>query len=202
MIYNEKRAKELLKKEGFEVLSSFYISDISKIKKIIKSLKFPLAVKISGKKIIHKNRVNGVVLDLNSYEEVLNAFKKMKKIKNFEGIVIQKYVQGKEIFLGIKNTPEFGHVVSIGSGGIDVEEIKDVNFRISPLNKEDAEEMLKEVKISKNLNKEEKNLVLKNLLKLNFLIKKYPKISELDINPLIVNDNFCKIIDSKIIFEK
>jgi acetate---CoA ligase (ADP-forming) subunit beta len=201
MIYNERKAKELLKKEGFQILKSFYVSEISQIKRIFKYLKFPLVVKISGRSIFHKNRVNGVILNINSYEEILDAFGKMKRIKGFEGIVLQEQIKGKEVSLGVKKTIEFGHVIGVSSGGIDIEKIKDISFRVIPINKKDAKEMLNETEISKKLNKKEKEIIEKKILKLNSFVKKYKKILELDINPIIINNNFCRIIDSKIIFE-
>jgi len=202
MYYSEKETKNLLKNNRFKILKSFYVSKISEVEKIIKKFVFPIVLKISGKKIIHKNKLGGVILNLKNYNEVLKSFKKLKKIKDVEEIVIQKQIKGKEIFLGVKKTPEFGHVICFGSGGINVEKKKDISFRVFPLNKKDIEEIINERKISKKLNKKEKFVIKKNLLKLNKFVKKYKNIKELDINPLILNNNSGYIVDARMVLNR
>lgn len=201
MFYSEKEAKDFLEKEGFDILESKYFQDKLEIKQKIAELRFPLAVKVFGKNIVHKNKLGGVKLGIKSYEEVLENFDKMKTIKGFQGITIQEQIIGKEIFLGLKKTPEFGHTIAFGSGGTNVEKEKDIIFRICPIRFQDADAMIKETKIFSRLNQKEILSVKKNILKLNELSKKYQKILELDINPLIVIDDFAKIIDARILWE-
>ena len=199
--YSEKSAKDFLKKEGFEILKSVYIKKFEDIKVKTKNLNFPIVAKIFGKKIIHKSKIGGVKLNLKSYEEIFKVFEEMKKINGFEGVVVQKQVKGKEIFLGLKKTHEFGYAIGFGTGGVNVEQIKDINFRIAPLSKKEIKGMINDTKISKELSKNEKNSIEKNLILLQNLSKKYPKISELDINPLILNKNFSKIIDARMVWK-
>ncbi|MBS3094329.1 acetate--CoA ligase family protein [Candidatus Pacearchaeota archaeon] len=200
MFYSEKRAKEFLKENKFEILDSVYVRKISEIKKISDKLNFPVVVKIFGDKIVHKKNIGGVKLNVKNYEEILGIFQKFGKIKNFEGIVIQEQVKGTEILLGLKRTPEFHQVIVFGRGGSDVEKAKDVSFRIIPLDKKDALEMMKETKIFSKLKRKEIKSILKNIFLLNKLSQKHPRISELDINPLMIQDKFAKIIDARILF--
>lgn len=201
MYYAEKEAKEVLRKFGFEVLNSIYISKIEELDKISSKIKFPVVIKVFGRRIIHKTKLDGVYKNVNNISEILDLFGKMKKIKGFEGIIIQPQIkEGNEIFLGVNISEEFGHVIALGFGGTNVEKNKEISFRIYPIEKNDAKQMLKESKIFKKLSKKELEAVFKNLIKLNNFIKKYPKLKELDINPLIVKKNFAKIIDARIVF--
>lgn len=200
-IFTEKEAEEFLKKKGFKIIKREYITHKSKIKKIVNKTGFPLVFKVSGKKIVHKNKVHGVKTNIQNYEQSLKAFHEIKKIKNFEGVIIQKQIKGEEFLLGVKKTPEFNHVIAFGAGGIHTEKLKDISFRVCPFNKNQARKMIKEVKIAQNLNNKNSNLIVKDLLKLCSLVKKYPKIKELDINPLIVGTKSAIIVDARIVWE-
>ncbi len=201
MYYSEKRAKEFLAVGGFDILLSDYFQNRDVLKKLSEHFKFPVVMKISGEKIVHKAKIGGVKIGIKNSSEVLRTFDKFKKIKNFESVVIQKQIKGKELFLGIKKTPEFGHVALFGSGGGDVEKVKDISFRVFPLSKKDVFGMLKETKISKKLNEDEIKLISKNLMKLNSLIKRNPSIIELDINPLVLYAGKAQVVDARIVFE-
>lgn len=201
MFYSEKEAKKFLQKQGFNVLDSVYLKKEDELSKVLDSFRFPCVIKVEGKEIVHKKRIGGVQLNIKNQKEAIESFKKMQKIKGFEGVVVQKQIDGTEILLGIKNTPEFNHVVVFGEGGTKVEEIKDVSFRIAPFGEKDALEMINETKISKKLSKEEINFIVQNIIKINALVKKFPQISELDINPLMVNKNEAQIVDARIVFK-
>lgn len=198
-IFAEKEAEEFLEKRGFKIIKRIYIKKQGDLKKATKKIDFPLVIKVSGKKIIHKNKIRGIKINIKNYVQALKAFKKIKKIKDFEGAMIQKQVDGKEFLLGIKKTQEFGHVIAFGAGGIYTEKLKDTSFRICPFNKSEARKMIKEVNAARNLKRI--NMIEKNLIKLCQLVKKHPKIKELDINPLIVKGRKANIVDVRIVWE-
>lgn len=200
-VSTEKEAEEFLENKGFKIVDRIYIKKKSEINKAINKIGFPFVMKVSGKNIIHKNKVRGIKLGIKNYNEAIKSFKQLKKIKGFEGVIIQKQISGKEFLLGIKKTPEFEHVVAFGAGGIHTEKLKDVSFRVCPFDKTDTEEMIKEVKKAKELNKKNIIDIQNNLIKLCQLIQKYPKIKELDINPLIVNKKDATIVDARIVWE-
>ena len=200
-IFTEKEAEKFLEKRGFKIVNRIYIGKKSGISKAINKIGFPFVMKVSGEKIIHKNKVGGIKTNIKDYKHALKAFMELKKIKNFEGCMIQKQISGKEFLLGIKKTPEFEHVVAFGAGGIHTEKLKDVSFRVCPFDKNEARKMIKEIKSAKGLNKKNIDDIEKNLIKLSYLAKKYPKIKELDINPLIVDKKRAIIVDARIVLE-
>lgn len=204
-ILTEYESEKLLKKEKLPVSNNELIKNQSQL--LTLKLKYPLAVKVSSKKIIHKSDVGGVILNIKNKEELIKAFKKIKTIKHFEAALIQEYKKGYYLLIGLKKDPVFGHVIAVGAGGIYTEIIKDVSFRVCPINIKDANEMLKELKIYKILTgvRGKKPMDIEKikhlLLKISRLPKKYPKIKELDINPLIVNQKESIIVDARIILD-
>jgi acyl-CoA synthetase (NDP forming) len=147
-----------------------------------------------------------VKVNIKDMKELEKAFNELKKIKNFEGVMVQEYIDGKFIITGLKKDATFGHVIAFGLGGIFTEIIKDIAFRVCPITKKDAIEMIKEIKAYKILEgaRGEKPInfysLLRVLLALSELSKRYKNIEELDINPLIVNEKNAKIVDARIVF--
>jgi len=201
MFYSEKKTEDFLEKNRFVVVKRAQISNKTALEKILKKFNFPVVMKISGGEIVHKNKLGGIILNINSLNDALKGFEKLKKIKGFEGVIIQEQLRGKEILVGVKKTKDFGQAVCVGSGGTDTEKMKDVSFRIFPFDKKEVRNMISETKISRILSKEEKKAVEMNLMNICELIKKYPKISELDINPLIVNGLQAVVVDARMVLK-
>jgi acetate---CoA ligase (ADP-forming) len=195
-ILTEREAEEFLEKNDFEVVRRAYVSDSTQLKMVAEKLGYPLAMKVSGKEIVHKNTVGGVVINVKDFKMVEGTFDKLMKIEKADGVMVQKQIKGKEFLLGIKKTPEFGHVIGFGTGGIHTEKLKDVVFRVCPFDKKEIRRMIQEVEIGKDLDGNDFEIIKKNILKLCKLVKKYPRTKELDINPLISG----KIIDARIVF--
>ena len=152
-------------------------------------------MKVYSKKIIHKNKANGIILNIKNLSQAKHAFIKLSKLKGFQGTIIQEQIKGQELILGLKSTEDFGLSILLGKGGTDVEKIKDITFRIIPINQKDAEQMIKDLKIKIN----NKQAIINNLLKLNKLALKNKNIQELDINPIILTKNKATIVDARII---
>ena len=205
-ILTEKEAEEFLENKGFPVAKRIFAFTYEECIKAAKKMGFPLVLKIVSKKILHKSDVHGVKLNIKNKEELKKAFDELRKIKYFEGVMVQEHLDGKYIITGLKKDSTFGHVIVFGLGGIFTEIIKDVAFRVCPITKKDAIEMIKETKAHKILEgtRGEKPInfyaLLRVLLALSELSEKYKNIQELDINPLIVNEKNCKIIDARIVF--
>ncbi|HLC86766.1 MAG TPA: acetate--CoA ligase family protein [Candidatus Nanoarchaeia archaeon] len=201
-IFTEKEAERFLKKEGFDIFEEIFIESESGLKSAVRKIGFPLVMKVSGRKIVHKKKIGGVRLGIKSYNQALKFFKELTRIKGAEGVVIESFIKDKRFFLlGLKKTPEFGHVVAFGFGGSDVEEKKDVSFRACPVDKEEIVNMIKETKIGNKLDKKSIDKIRANLIGLCKLAENYPKIKSLDINPLVFERNKAKIIDARIIWE-
>jgi succinyl-CoA synthetase beta subunit len=195
-VFTEKEAEDFLEKEKFDVIERVYVEKENELRSATEKLGFPLVMKVSGQKIIHKNKIGGVVKGIKDYEIAWEVFNKVKEIKGVKGVMVQKQIKGKEFLLGIKKTPEFEHVIAFGAGGIHTEKLKDVSFRVYPFGKKETRQMMQEVKASKDLDENSTKIIEKNILKLCKLIKKYPRITELDINPLIQG----RIVDARIVW--
>ena len=206
-VLREEEAEDFLEKENFPISKRKAAKALNEALKIAKKIEYPVALKIQGKNIIHKSDVGGVILDIRNDEELENAFNKIKKIKGFEKVIVQEYKKGKLLLLGLKRDSVFGHIVAVGAGDIYTEFLKDVSLRICPIEEKEAGEMLKELKIYPILEgvRGEKpvnfNLIKKLIVKASQLPKKYPRIRELDINPLILTDHKVTVADARIIFD-
>lgn len=205
-ILMEKEAEDFLERLRFPIAKRTVAKTKEDVLRASSIIKYPIALKIIGN-ILHKSDVGGVELDLQNENQVLKAFDKIRKIKNFEAVLVQKYIPGEYILIGLKKDPSFGHVLVAGLGGIYTEIIKDVSMRVCPINKNEALEMLKELKSYKILTgirgkkKVNINKIMDILTRVSNLPKKYPKIKELDINPLVVNHKDATIVDARIIFD-
>lgn len=177
-----------------------------------KKFGFPVVMKVSSPQIIHKTESGGIILNVQNEGEVSAAYKKISKnVKasqgkaTIEGIIVQKQIQGKEVIIGSKIDPSFGPVIMFGLGGIFVEVLQDVAFRLVPIEKKDAEEMIREIKGYPVLAgiRGEKPVNIKKieelLLAISSLVQKNPSIKELDINPVLVNEKEALPVDVRII---
>ena len=204
----EKEAEDFLEKNKFDVAKRTNAKSPKELEKI--KIPFPWVMKLSSKKIMHKAKLGGVILNITSTEKAKESFNKLSKIEGFEGVIIQEQLLGEEIVIGIKKTPEFSHVLMFGKGGSKVEQEKDVAFRIFPLKEKDIDEIMQDTNFFSSIFRDDtlcvKNKInlkkLKEIIKkIEKLVEKYPKISELDINPLIINDKTAKIADARLVFE-
>ncbi len=217
----EKR-KNLLEEEGQEILKAYGLplpksglaKNESEAAKIAKKIGYPVVLKIASPQIIHKSDAGGVEVNLNSDKEVKNAFakivknaKKYNKKAEIKGcLVVEMVKEGKEMIIGSKQEPGFGSVLMLGMGGIYVEVLKDVTFRIAPVTDKEAEEMISSIKTHKLLEgvRGEKPADTKTLAeciqRLSMLVTDFEEIKELDMNPVLVMEKGkgCRILDVRI----
>ena len=188
------------------IAKSILTKDIKKAEKSIK--KYPIVLKIISPKAVHKTDVNAVRI-VHKKEDFEREFKDLiimakKKRIPLNGILVQEYIKGREVIIGIKNDPSFGHAIMFGLGGTMVEVLKDVTFRICPIEESDAENMIQELKTKQILYgvRGEKavniNLLKRILVQASLIPKKHKNIEELDINPLIINDKDAKAVDVRV----
>ncbi|MDA8084742.1 MAG: acetate--CoA ligase family protein [Nitrospiraceae bacterium] len=177
---------------------------------------FPVVMKISSPDILHKTDIGGVKTGIAAAKEVEEAFteitlnaRKFMPSAFIRGVNVYETVpKGKEIILGITYDRTFGHMIMFGLGGIYVEVLKDVSFRVVPLTEKDAEEMVHEIRSVQLLKgaRGEKPVdfasIYDAVLRLSRLATEFPDVIELDINPLVVSDRGATALDARIILRR
>jgi acetyltransferase len=177
-----------------------------------RELGFPLVMKVASPDITHKSDIGGVLLDVSSEREAHNGYTQLiKKTKaarpnaKIEGVHLQRQVpKGQEVILGAVQDPQFGPLIMFGSGGVEVEGLKDVAFALGPLTQAEAESMLRKTwaghKLDgyRNIPPADKSAVVDALIKLSHLANEHPEISEIEINPLRVLSKGIVAIDVRI----
>ncbi len=167
---------------------------------------FPLVMKVVG--LIHKTEVGGVVLNIRNIDQVRKVFHHLNEINGAEGVLIAQMASGTELFLGATYEDKFGHVVVCGLGGIYVEVLKDVASGLAPLSHEDAFLMIKSLRsypILKGFRKQPGINIKKFadiLVRLSSLLRFATEIKEIDINPLLGNENEILAVDARVRIEK
>ncbi|KAF5412920.1 MAG: Acetate--CoA ligase [ADP-forming] I subunit beta [Candidatus Methanocomedens sp.] len=204
---------ERLRDADIPVLPMSQASTAAEAVNAAKVLGYPVVMKILSPDISHKSDVGGVVLDLGSDVEVDEAFHSMmKRVKSqvpdasIEGVVLQKMAEpGLEVIVGAKLDPQFGHVIMFGLGGIFVEICRDVSFRVTPVDREMARQMIFEIKGSPILRGArgrtavDMEAIIDVITGLSRMLEKYPGIVELDINPLVVYPSGAFAVDARIL---
>lgn len=212
---NEIQCKDVLKKAGLNVVETVLARNRDEAIKIADRLGYPVAMKIVSPQIIHKTDIGGVRLNIlnatqvgKTFDDIIGLVSDKLPEAKIEGISIQKMVKpGLELVIGMTKDPQFGPMLMFGIGGIFVEILKDVSFRIVPLTREDARNMIREIKGYRLLGgyRGQPAVDLNNLeellLKLSKFVEANPEIREMDINPLIVNEDGVTAVDARIILE-
>jgi acyl-CoA synthetase (NDP forming) len=176
---------------------------------------FPVVLKIVSPDIIHKSDARGVMVNLKSAVEVRNAYgkilenaKKYNSAAKIVGVLVQEMApQSTEVIVGAIKDPQFGQTLMFGLGGIFVELLNDVTFRVAPITREDAHEMVIKVKAYpllkgyRNTPPADIDAIISVLLNTSKLVMDYPEIKELDLNPIMVYENGAKTVDARIILE-
>jgi acetate---CoA ligase (ADP-forming) len=194
-------SREVLKAYQLRLPESEIAENPDQAVEIATRLGFPVVLKIASPDILHKTDVGGVKVGLRNAEEVRDAFELMVyraerylPDANIWGCLVQQMVPqgGLEVLVGMNRDPQFGPLVTFGLGGIYVETLKDVTFRIAPFSKHEAEQMLQEIRAHalldgvRGLPAYDKEAIVEVLLRVGQLVQDFPEIAELDINPLMV----------------
>jgi len=212
----EPEAMQVLRYYGFPVAKSKMAKSEEECVKVAEEIGYPVVLKVVSPQIIHKFDVGGVALNINGKEELIECLREMiRKVKEkkpgavIEGVLVYEMVRGgKETIVGFTRDEKFGPLIMFGLGGVYVEALKDVSFRLAPLEEGEADEMIKEIKsynILEGLRGERPSdigSIVECLERLSQLSSDIEEISELDINPLIVLEKGAKVVDARIILKK
>jgi acyl-CoA synthetase (NDP forming) len=201
----EHEAKDIMKAYGIPIPAYDTAVTADEAVEKSKAIGYPVVLKILSKDVLHKSDAGGVKINLKSDDEVRNAFNEiMNNAKNFgkekgidvdlsRGVFISDFADmGTEIIVGVTKDPQFGHALMAGLGGIFVEVLKDVSFRLIPFTENDAREMLKELKAYKILEgirgepARDIDSLIDVMLAVSKMVAENPEIIELDCNPTFV----------------
>lgn len=197
-------AYKILEGYGINIAPYRFARSLKEAKEFSEKMSYPLFLKIDSPDVIHKSD-SGCVISVNADYDLENRFNELMKnanriTKNINGVIIQENVEGKEFIIGSKNDEQFGMVIAFGLGGIFVEAIKDISFRLIPIGRPDAESMIRETKafnVLKSRGKSDIDEVADVLMKVSNLAEN-ENINELDINPLIVTERGAYVADVRI----
>ncbi len=213
------RGKRVLTAESFEVLKAYGIpvppygiaKTAEEALKIADRIGYPIAMKVVSPDILHKTDVGCVKLNVKREEVISTFFELVKRAEDYlkadvEGVLVQKMMpEGREVIVGMKRDPQFGPLLMFGMGGIYVEVFEDVSFRIAPIGREEALEMVKEVKayrILKGVRGERPsdiNAIVDVILRVAKLSVDCEEIVEMDLNPVFVYERGCCVVDAKMV---
>ena len=196
----DSEARDILEAYGIPLPKSAVAATADEAVAFAESIGYPVVMKIASPDILHKSDIGGIKLNIASASEVRDAFdllvyrgQRFMPDATIWGCQIQQMVKGgREVIIGVNRDPQFGPLIMFGLGGIYVEALKDVTFRVAPLDRRAATEMLGEIRAYKLLRgvrgekPSDQAAIVDTLLRISQLVTDFPEIVELDINPLMV----------------
>lgn len=212
-ILTEIEAKQMLEEAGVPVSPARLAKTRDEAMQIAAQLGFPIVLKIVSPQITHKSDVGGVALNLTSADEVGAAFERVVASAKqhvpdatIEGVAVQRMEkQGTEVIVGMTTDAQFGPVMMFGLGGVMVEILKDVAFRVVPINDRDARQMIHEIKgfplLEGYRGRDPADLAQLQalLMKVSSFIEQHPEVAELDLNPVFAYKDGAIAVDARIV---
>ena len=197
---------DLLESAGIPLVPEAVSDNIDTLTEFAERVGYPVVAKVVGP--VHKSDVGGVALNIRSKEHLKLEFERMMKIADAHSVMVQKMISGTELFIGAKYEPRFGHVVLCGLGGIFVEVLKDVSSGLAPLSYAEAYSMIHSLRGYKIIQgtRGQKGINEKRyaeiIVRLSTLLRFATEIKEMDINPLLADENQVTAVDARILIEK
>jgi acetyl coenzyme A synthetase (ADP forming)-like protein len=214
--FAEDDSREILSCYGFSFPRKRLVTSAGEAARAASAIGFPVVMKISSPDILHKTDVGGVKTSVRSAREARETFAEITmNAKRFmpsafiNGITVYETVRpGREVIVGVTYDRTFGHMVMFGLGGIYVEVLKDVSFRIVPVTPDDACEMVREIRAfpllkgTRGERPADTDAIVESILKVSRLVRDFPEIQEIDINPLVALEKGATALDARIILSK
>jgi len=209
----EPEAKELCTQYGIPVPRSRLAKSLEEAVKAAQEIGFPVVIKIVSEDILHKSDAGCVIVGVGdvreleaAHERVVNNALKFNPRASIRGVLVEEMIpKGVEVAVGGLRDPEFGPAVMFGLGGIFIEVMRDVSFRVAPVSEEEAEEMIREIRGFKVLQgyRGSEAADLKALVKIivgaSRMMVENEEISQLDLNPIIASKHGAKAVDARVI---
>jgi acetyl-CoA synthetase (ADP-forming) len=211
----ETEAKTICAEYGIPVTKFSLAKNEDEAARFAEKMGFPVVLKIVSPDVLHKSDVGGVAVGLKDVGEVKEAYKRIQRnVKQrvpkakIVGMLVQEMAPAStEVIVGATKDPQFGPALMFGLGGIFVEVLKDVTFRIAPITGDEAREMISEVKAYpllkgyRNTPPADVDAIAKILLNTSKLVMEHQEIKELDLNPILVYEKGAKTVDARILLE-
>ncbi|MGQ4875112.1 MAG: acetate--CoA ligase family protein [Promethearchaeia archaeon] len=211
-VLTEFESKELIKEIGIPIPSQELTESKEETINAAEKIGYPVVLKLMAEDIVHKSDTGAVKLKLQNKDDVEKAYDELMKIetKSEKKISVQKMAEEPitELIIGMTTDPQFGPAIMFGIGGILVELMEDVSFRICPITEYDAKEMITEIKGFPLLDgyrgkpKADLDAIVEALMKISDLVVKYDQIYEMDLNPVFIYENGLICVDARIILKK
>lgn len=212
-LLNEVEAKEILREAGVPATETVLATTREQAAAEAERIGFPVVLKVVSPDIAHKSDVGGVKLNLQSkeavgaaYDEILAAAKAAEPNADILGVAVQQMAkQGTEVIIGMTTDAQFGPVIMFGLGGIMVEVLKDVSFRLVPLEDRDAGQMIAEIKGAPVLAgvrgqpPADIDALKSTIRKVSEFVEKHPEVRELDLNPVFAYPDGALAVDARIV---
>jgi acyl-CoA synthetase (NDP forming) len=214
-VLTEFEAKELIKHAGIPTVETGLAKTKKQAASLSREIGYPVVLKIASPDVVHKSDSGGVILGLKTaaqvkkaYDEIMDRTRKHYPDAVIHGVTVQKMVPpGTEVIVGTTKDPQFGPVIMFGLGGVFVEVLKDVSFRIVPVSRTDAREMIEEIKgfplLQGYRGKEPADIraLTEMILKISQWIEKADRIKELELNPVFAYKEGAVAVDARVILE-
>lgn len=203
-------SKKVLEAYSIPVTKEFIAKSLDDAKKFAQEIGYPVVLKGHSSKLTHKTELNMIELNLKDASAVETAYKALEERGKgeLEGVLVQQMIKGEREFVaGLIRDPQFGPCVMFGLGGIFTEVLKDVTFRVAPLEKRDALEMMDEIKARKLLDNfrgkpaVNREILASALINLGKIGLEIPEIAEIDINPMIINNDVPVAVDALVVLK-
>ena len=211
-VLTEFESKKLLQEIGILVPVQKLTTSKEETISAAEEIGFPIVMKLMAEDVVHKSDTGAVKLNLKTIEDVTEAYDDLMKIpsQKEKQISVQKMADEPitELIIGMTTDPQFGPALMFGIGGILVELLEDVSFRIAPITEYDAKEMITEIKGFPILDgyrgkpKADIDAIVKVLMKISDFVTKYEEINEMDLNPVFIYDKGLICVDARIILKK
>lgn len=210
-VLTEIESKAILAQWGIPVVSCEVATSGEEAAELARLVGFPVVLKILSPDIIHKSDAGGVRLHVADEEAVRSAFDEIMQnargnvpSARVMGATVQKMVTGMEVAIGVAHDRQFGHVLMFGTGGVEIELLGDVTFRLIPISSSDAEQMIRDIKgfplleqqAAGTANLEE---LRSTLLKVSDLAESFPQIEGMDLNPVLVSPGGTVVADARLV---
>jgi len=207
---SEYESKQILSSYGIPVSKEFLVDDVQGLMSATQEIGYPLVLKGCSSEITHKTEKGLIKIDIRNEAETISAFEEIKaRIGSDTGVLVQEMVKGqRELVVGLTRDPQFGPCVMFGLGGIFTEILKDISFRVAPLEKRDALEMMKEIKAHKILEAvrgmpaADMDMLADILINVGRIGLENEAVKEIDINPVIISKGKPVAVDALVVLEQ